>query len=566
MFKSLTSSRYVMMTILLVGILITSLGAGYQNLQQQQQQQLESLSQDYLTLKERPNLLASWQRHHQLQIATAPFSNQTQFSRLAAQVYGTHRLTHQNPNGQLTFKNSRYQGYLVLDSQQRVVALIAQPRVKWYQLFTTYLTLSVILGLFFIGVVLIILWRSWYQQRHVFAAIDTNLQKLQRHEPPQPILLNPEDTTYSMTYHLNNLAENVEHEWHRHQLYKQSMSVLIDHLPVGIIVLNHQGRVKNANQALHHILGLEEQSVLGSFYLDTIKNYRLAHMVEHALAHPQKYRHQQEMIELLGHDERFVSASVVTLTSDTTQSPLRVVVMLYDLTDLHRAEVAQLDFVSNASHELRTPITSIKGFAETLLAGAAEDPKTRRDFMTIIYQQAERLEALVQDILALSKLGQKPSSEISVVDLPEQAQKVIQALQPEIQQRHLQVELEDMQLARPVYTDRNKMEHIFKNLITNAVRYNKDNGDLKVSLQSNSNYFTIQVKDTGVGLIHADQERIFERFYRVDRSRSQDTGGTGLGLAIVMDTVKSLNGAVSVKSQLGVGSTFKVQIPQSKFG
>src|SRR5699024_777488 len=196
-------------------------------------------------------------------------------------------------------------------------------------------------------------------------------------------------------------------------------------------------------------------------------------------------------------------------------------------------EQMQLDFVANASHELRTPVTVISGYAETLLAGAKDDPQHSQEFLTMILEQAQHLEALIQDILQLSRADQEMPIRWQSVNLDQLVQHELQLAAKEIKQRQLTVTVDSKHYHGPTLSDQLKLEEILKNLITNAVRYNVSGGKITTHLAADANQTTITVSDTGIGLTTEDQTRIFERFYRVDQAHSRQQAGTGLGLAIV---------------------------------
>ncbi|KMO54300.1 histidine kinase, partial [Lacticaseibacillus rhamnosus] len=222
----------------------------------------------------------------------------------------------------------------------------------------------------------------------------------------------------------------------------------------------------------------------------------------------------------------------------------------------------QLDFVGNVSHELKTPVTAISGFAETLLSGAKNDPATLDKFLKIIFDESKRLTQLINDILTLSR----PESNQTVqaqVPLKKLVDDALRNLAKVIKDKQIRVEVAiapDLQ----VVTDERKLTQIVRNLLNNAVFYNRLAGHVTITAQVVEGHLSLAVADTGIGIPETEQARIFERFYRVDKARSRHNGGTGLGLAIVSELVKSMDGQVAVSSQVGVGSTFTVTLPVSK--
>ena len=241
---------------------------------------------------------------------------------------------------------------------------------------------------------------------------------------------------------------------------------------------------------------------------------------------------------------------------------LGAVVGLEDQSRLKRLETLRRDFVANVSHELKTPLAAIQGFVETVQDDAEMPPATRQRFLNRVQQQTNRLATLVSDLLMLSRLDDDhgiPSGD--PVDLLPVLQSTLADLRPIAEQR--QVELQVHLLEGPIWirSDRETLRQMAGNLIDNAVKYTSVRGRVTVRLLVSPGLVRLEVADTGIGLRAADQARIFERFYRVDQARSRELGGTGLGLSIVKNTALRLGGDVGVKSELGVGSMFWVELP-----
>lgn len=237
-----------------------------------------------------------------------------------------------------------------------------------------------------------------------------------------------------------------------------------------------------------------------------------------------------------------------------------VVAVIGDVTKLRRLETMRKDFVANVSHELKTPLTSIKGFVETLLDGDLEDKETTRKFMSIIYQEAERLNNLIHDLLDISKL-ESGQTELRVkqVELEPLIDSVVLAISNRMNAKNLQLE-RDIQ-AKTVWGDEGLLNELFINLIDNSVKYTPAGGKITVGSLKGKGETIIYVRDTGFGIPAESLPRIFERFYRVDKGRSREMGGTGLGLSIVKHIVERHGGKVAVQSELGKGSEFTVTIP-----
>lgn len=237
-----------------------------------------------------------------------------------------------------------------------------------------------------------------------------------------------------------------------------------------------------------------------------------------------------------------------------------VVAVIGDVTKLRRLETMRKDFVANVSHELKTPLTSIKGFVETLLDGDLEDKETTRKFMSIIFQEAERLNNLIHDLLDISKLESGQTElRMKQVELEPLIDSVVLAISNRMNAKNLQLE-KDIQV-KTVWGDEGLLNELFINLIDNSVKYTPAGGKITVGSLKGKGETIIYVRDTGFGIPAESLPRIFERFYRVDKGRSREMGGTGLGLSIVKHIVERHGGKVAVQSELGKGSEFTVTIP-----
>jgi len=252
------------------------------------------------------------------------------------------------------------------------------------------------------------------------------------------------------------------------------------------------------------------------------------------------------------------------VTALATDQPLGAVAILHDVTELRRLEAVRREFVANASHELQTPITAIKAVAEALLGGAKDDPAAAERFLRDLGSQAERLGALVRDLLDLAAIEAGPLPlEIGDVSVAEVARGVAAQLESLSGQRRSAVGL-DVPEDLLVRADRAALGRILANLLDNALKYTEPGGRAGVRATRRDDTIAITVWDTGIGIPSRDLPRVFERFYRVDKARSRELGGTGLGLSIVKHLTEALGGEVTAHSQLGKGSEFSVTLPAAK--
>jgi two-component system phosphate regulon sensor histidine kinase PhoR len=241
------------------------------------------------------------------------------------------------------------------------------------------------------------------------------------------------------------------------------------------------------------------------------------------------------------------------------------VVVLHDVSDLRRLEAVRRDFVANVSHELKTPITAVQGLIETMQTDTEMDPGTRQSFLKRVRAQVSRLGTLVSDLLTLSRIESGtiagPSERPS--DLRDAICETASEFQSTAEDKGLNLSIQIPESPVSVNAEHEMLGQIIRNLLDNAVKYTPSGGKVTLRLDAVENQATIQVSDTGIGIERMHHERIFERFYRVDKARSRELGGTGLGLAIVKHLVRSLNGSITLASEPGTGSTFTVEIPRA---
>ena len=249
---------------------------------------------------------------------------------------------------------------------------------------------------------------------------------------------------------------------------------------------------------------------------------------------------------------------------DNTDQLSQIVAVFHDITEIKNLAKMRSEFVANVSHELKTPLTSIKGFVETLREGAIEDKKNARRFLDIIQLHAQRLENLVEDILSLSAIESREEKwnfqKTSVVPILET---IVGLYKDRFSNRELKLNL-DLDPGLPaIYIDQPRIEQAFINLLDNAVKFTPAKGSISIKVYSDNGFVRIDFKDSGIGIEQQHLPRLFERFYRVDKGRSRELGGTGLGLAIVKHIVQSHHGKVLVQSEPQKGSTFSVLLPKS---
>lgn len=364
---------------------------------------------------------------------------------------------------------------------------------------------------------------------------------------------------HDLSLSVNQLAQSLEKQMQEIELNQQRLSGIVQNLVSGVMLINQRKQIVMTNPMMEQIIG--EKDMTGKAYYEVLKSFALTQLVDQCM---DQKTFQQEEITIYFPREQILDANVSRILS-RTGSITGVIVLLHDITEIRRLENVRSEFVANVSHELKTPVTALKGFAETLLDGAMYDEELLKKFLTIIKEESDRLHRLIMDILELSRIEQKHVSmnleEVDVEDVVIATMDTVRALAVE-----KGIQLIPPNLAAPIMiqAERDRLQQILINLISNAIVYTPQNGEVSVGVTENAanETVTITVTDNGIGIPVKDIDRIFERFYRVDRARSRHSGGTGLGLSIVKHIVESCGGQINVESMEGEGTTFTVILPR----
>lgn len=355
---------------------------------------------------------------------------------------------------------------------------------------------------------------------------------------------------------INRMAHSLQFQMETIRKSERRLTSVIESMESGLLMVNTKGRISLANQSFEQMFGISTNDLVGTSYQKLSTSYDLSDLI-YQCAHS-GVRVRQE-ITLHSPTERILEASLAPMWVES--NGVGVVAVFHDLTAIRRLEQMRKDFVANVSHELKTPITSIRGFSETLLDGAMQDPETCKDFLQIILDESIRLQRLVGDLLDLSSIESKQTKlNFEKVSARQYFTHIVKTLEDQARSKNqtLQVMIpNDFQME----VDPDLFKQIVLNLITNAMAYTPVEGKILLKVQEISQGWKMIVSDTGIGIPEDDLGRIFERFYRVDKARSRNSGGTGLGLAIVKHLVEEHQGEIDVSSIVGTGTTFTLTFP-----
>jgi two-component system, OmpR family, phosphate regulon sensor histidine kinase PhoR len=333
-------------------------------------------------------------------------------------------------------------------------------------------------------------------------------------------------------------------------------SAILASMVEGVLVVNAAERVVFANHSFAEILGSSGPPQAGSALLECVRQTELIEAVRKVLSGEPRVESEIVTGTLRQHFFAATAASVRTTGTDGA------VLVLHDITDLRKLERVRRDFVANVSHEFRTPLTAIQGFAETLLAGAMDDPQNRGKFLEIILEHSRRLARLTEDLLMLSKMdADRLEFETRRIPVGPFIESCIETAQPRAHDKDLRLSVNQAAKIPDIAGDRRRLTEVLQNLLDNAMQYTPAGGQIMVSAGASGSEVVFTVSDTGIGIPQAELPRIFERFYRVDVARSREVGGTGLGLSIAKHLVEGHGGKIWVESEIGQGSQFHFSIP-----
>jgi two-component system phosphate regulon sensor histidine kinase PhoR len=362
---------------------------------------------------------------------------------------------------------------------------------------------------------------------------------------------------------LNSMAGEIQQRIRTITRQRKELETVLSSMAEGVFGVDKNECIVGMNQAAGRILGCDPAQSRGRAIQEVFRISSLQNFVKRALAGEEPLE-EDVLINIYGEGEKALNVHGRPIR-DEEERPGGVLVVMHDITELRKLENLRRDFVANASHEIRTPLTAIKGFVETLREGAVKNPQDAERFLTIIQKHVDRLVALVEDLLALSRIErEKETDEILLEDQPIQPVLVsaVQICRAKGEAKNIRIDLScdeglKAKISPPL------LEQAVMNLLDNAVNASADGKAIRVEAEEKETEVLIHVKDQGCGIEKIHLDRLFERFYRVDKARSRKLGGTGLGLAIVKHIMEAHKGRVTVESRPGAGSTFTLHLKKA---
>ncbi|MBS3918629.1 MAG: ATP-binding protein [Deltaproteobacteria bacterium] len=339
------------------------------------------------------------------------------------------------------------------------------------------------------------------------------------------------------------------------------LQTILKGMAEGVLVVDSRSRILMTNEALRKFLSLS-YDVTDRIPLEIIRNAALEEAIQKVIKNGTNISFELN-IPISG--GKTLECNVVSLPPSSKEVERGAIAVFHDITRLKELEKIRQDFVANVSHELRTPLTTIKGYAETLLEGALKE-EVAFGFVQVIKRHTDRLTKIVEDLLILSKIESKKFLlQEEGISIPDLISDVMDYMREAAEKKKISIDRSGISPGLFLEADRNYLEQVFVNLIDNSIKYTQEGGKIAISaIEKNGKEIEFSIKDNGIGIPKEDLPRIFERFYRVDKGRSQELGGTGLGLSIVKHIVQAHCGRVWAESQLGEGSTFYFTLPRKQ--
>ena len=358
---------------------------------------------------------------------------------------------------------------------------------------------------------------------------------------------------------LNEMAQQLEERIRTIRRQQNEQEAIVSSMEEGVLAIDAASTVINLNEACAQMLGVTPKAARGRLVHEVVRKREMLQFIESAVGADEPI---DEDLKVLGRPDRWFRAHGIAL-HDAERQKIGALIVLHDVSRLRHLENVRRDFVANVSHELKTPITSIKGFVETLLEESLDNKENALRFLGIVLRQANRLDAIIEDLLALSRIergADEHSVPLAMAELAEVLRSAAEMCEKKAEEKNVTLTVDcPSDLAARISPP--LLEQAVTNLIDNAVKYSPAGTTVRIEAEREDGGAVIRVKDQGCGIASEHLPRLFERFYRVDKARSRELGGTGLGLAIVKHIVATHRGSVQVESTVGKGSTFFIHLP-----
>ena len=405
----------------------------------------------------------------------------------------------------------------------------------------------------------VVVWRKWIAP---WQQIERLVRQIAGSERPRTFLVDGGPEPQRVGLALENIFARQQELGRQIAGRESGTQTILRAMQDGLLVVDKNLRITLVNQAFRKLFGLPEIS-LATPLLDVVRDATVDRLIEETLRTGKAMQSELNLADSKTNSERDVEISAVPIKDDADLTT-GAVILFHDITQLKQTDKVRRDFVANVSHELRTPLSILRGYIETLL----DNPQTSHEELSRILQVMERhskrLGLLVDDLLSLAQLESRDTDlQLSDVQLAELFESVLRDWGKKLAEKQLKVVVDLSPDARTIRADETRLQEVVYNLLDNAVKYSRENGEVRLRAAQRGPEIVLSVADNGIGIGKNDLPRIFERFYRVDKARSRELGGTGLGLAIVKHIAQLHGGRVEAESELGRGTTIRVILPNS---
>ena len=417
-----------------------------------------------------------------------------------------------------------------------------------------YSTIKIILLAILFAIVLSIVFGFMFSNflTKPIIALSNKARDMSEGDLDNPIEVLSNDEIGELTKNFNIMATELNHNLTEISSEKNKLETVFAHMTDGILVFDIKGLLMHSNPATRKLIGVADKNTFREIfgeYFDITYDKLLLKITGGIKQHVIRIK------------EKYVNLCFAPYL-DQNKNIMGSICVIQDVTKHKKLEEMQKEFVANVSHELRTPLTTIKSYAETLLNGAVEDKQITLDFLNVINYESDRMTALVQDLLELSRLDNKQTKfSMQSINLSHIVESSITKFQIHAKKKQQTMVYNKTDNDYKIVGDANRIEQVIKNIISNAVKYSNEGDDITINVFEESQYVVVMIEDTGMGIPNEDLNRIFDRFYRVDKARSRAMGGTGLGLAIAKEIMDCHGGHINVTSEVGVGTCFYLYFP-----
>jgi PAS domain S-box len=389
-------------------------------------------------------------------------------------------------------------------------------------------------------------------------------KKISRGNFNNKIKIRTKDELQELADSFNNMSLSISKMVSQLDYKNSELNSILNSITHGMVAIDVNWNILLLNPAVRKILNLSKDFSLGDNLKDGIQSQELCNLIQETF---NDNMYKESEIKLICNDDRIFKVYTNVIEYDVKELIYEkgIIVILQDITEVKHLERMRSEFVANVSHELKTPLTTIMGFVETLKGKSGEDTEKRKRFLDIITEEVQRLKRLIEDILFLSRLEKNSSlGKLEEVNIYKELDNIVYMLTPSSGKKDICIDLFIKRNFILYVRSKDLFKQMIINLIDNAIKYTQPGGNVKVLAYIKEESVFIIIKDNGVGIPKEDASRVFERFYRVDKSRSRNQGGTGLGLAIVKHIVSELDGSISLNSEINKGSEFIIQLPYHK--